>query len=121
VWIESCRDLQSILGMADVTELTDLIIEQCPALEELPSLARLTCLEEIRIDSCGKLQKLAGIEELQALNYLGLFFNSNALIRHCIHELKSGMVMIGGAGDGAESSLNENLFCEANIGVDGVD
>ncbi|GLJ33721.1 hypothetical protein SUGI_0677850 [Cryptomeria japonica] len=53
-----------------------------------------------------------------------LSYCSNALIRNCIQKFKSvpsySTVLIGRAVDGAESYLNEDLFCDVNIGVDGV-
>ncbi|GLJ43802.1 hypothetical protein SUGI_0911870 [Cryptomeria japonica] len=58
LWVESCRDLQRIGGIGDLTKLTNLIIKQCPALEELPSVAGMNCLRQIKIGSCEKLQNI---------------------------------------------------------------
>ncbi|GLJ33675.1 hypothetical protein SUGI_0676760 [Cryptomeria japonica] len=136
--VHRCRDLQRVVGYSDLTKLTELIISDCPKLEELgcidfikpteliisdcpeleesPSLSGLSCMKTIEIDCCEKLEKISGIEELYPFGHC-----SNALIRNCIHELKSvpfwGMVMIGRVVNGAESSLNEDLFRDANIEI----
>ncbi|GLJ33364.1 hypothetical protein SUGI_0671230 [Cryptomeria japonica] len=121
--IRRCRDLQRVAGTSDLMELRELIIYDCPDLEELPSFARLSCMERIAIHSCEKLQNISGVEGLLSLGFMGLCYCRKALTWNCIQKLKcvpSGLVATGRAEDGAESSLNEDLFCEANIGVDGV-
>ncbi|GLJ33402.1 hypothetical protein SUGI_0671950 [Cryptomeria japonica] len=117
---QRCRDLQRVAVTGDLTKLTELIIAQCPKLEDLPSLCKVSCLEKIVIDSCGKLQK---VPELHASEYMKLRYCSNTVIRNCIHNLKSvpqKMDMIGRAVDGAVLRFNQNMFCDANIGIDRV-
>ncbi|GLJ08719.1 hypothetical protein SUGI_0094350 [Cryptomeria japonica] len=119
-----CQNVRTVLS--DKFQFTGLYIQDCPELEELSSLPRLSSLKEIVIDSCEKLENtgIAGIEELHVQEYMGLRYCSNAIIRSCIHKLKSvatiGMDMIGRAVDKADSRISENLFSEANIGVHGL-
>ncbi|GLJ57083.1 hypothetical protein SUGI_1293690 [Cryptomeria japonica] len=122
--LQRCKDLQIVAGICDHMELRGLIISDCPELEELPNLFRLSYLERIVIDSCENLHSISGIEDLHLPKYMKLCYCSNAVIRNCIHKLKGVpsevMYMLGKPVDGAESSLNECLFSDANIGVDGV-
>ncbi|GLJ33335.1 hypothetical protein SUGI_0670650 [Cryptomeria japonica] len=117
--VARCRDLQRITGIADLKELD---ISECPKLD-LACLSTPSCLGEIAIDSCENIQNISAIEELHVPEYVRLSYCSNAVIRNFIHKWKSAPVytcVIGKAVDGAESSLNEPLFSDANIGVDGV-
>ncbi|XP_057817412.2 disease resistance protein Roq1-like isoform X1 [Cryptomeria japonica] len=122
--IRNCRDLQSLAGIGHLIGLTKLYISDCPELEELLSLSKLRCLERIVIYSCEKVEKMASTEELHELINMQLFYCSNAVIQNCIPWLKTVQsnytFVIGKAMDGAESALNEYLFCDANIGVDAV-
>ncbi|GLJ24394.1 hypothetical protein SUGI_0465880 [Cryptomeria japonica] len=115
--IHSCEKVQNFMLQPTLTEL---LITECPELDELPSLSRLSCIKEIGIDSCEKLEKISGIEERPLL---WILLGSNAVIRNCIHKLKSvprKLNMIGRAVDGTESSLSKFLFYDAHIGPDAL-
>ncbi|XP_057847007.2 protein SUPPRESSOR OF npr1-1, CONSTITUTIVE 1 [Cryptomeria japonica] len=88
--VRSCRDLQRVAGTADLTKLTKLYINDCPKLEELRSLASVSCLKWVVIKSCEK------------------FVPSDYIL------------VIGKAVDGAESTLNEYLFSDADLGIQAV-
>ncbi|GLJ33351.1 hypothetical protein SUGI_0670920 [Cryptomeria japonica] len=116
-----CQNLRSVSGNF---ELKKLYINSCPQLEEFPGFARLTFLEEFEIDSCEKLQIISGVEELLALQWMNLSYCSNAVIRNYINKLKSipssFTCVIGRAADGAESSLNEDIFSQVDISVHAI-
>ncbi|GLJ33674.1 hypothetical protein SUGI_0676750 [Cryptomeria japonica] len=120
--IESCNKLHYI---PLPQTLISLSVRECGNLRRVVGYSDLTklksCIKKIDIAYCGKLKKISGIEELCSLEMMRLSYCNNALIRNCIHHLKSvptvGMFMIGEAVNGAESSLNEDLFCDANIEI----
>ncbi|XP_059077352.1 disease resistance protein Roq1 [Cryptomeria japonica] len=122
--IQSCRDMQRVAGINDLTKLTELYIIKCPALEELLSLSKLGCLEQIMINSCDKMESIAGTEELHALKSMQLFYCSNAIIQNCIPKLETLQsdytFVIGRAVDVAETTLNEYLFYDNDIGADAI-
>ncbi|GLJ33372.1 hypothetical protein SUGI_0671350 [Cryptomeria japonica] len=122
IW--NCRDLQRISVTGDVMEITKkLFIRDCSMLEELPMFPTRNCMGKILMDGCDKLDNITGITELLGLGWMAFFYCSSALILNCIHKLKnvpSVIDMVGRAVDEVESSLNEDLFYDANIGVDGV-
>ncbi|GLJ08734.1 hypothetical protein SUGI_0094870 [Cryptomeria japonica] len=115
--LHSCQNLRSL---STNFQFKVVDIYQCPE----QSVVRLSSWELTAIGSCEKLESIADIAELSRLEWMKLRYCSNALTRNCIHTLKSmpsgGLDMIGRAVDGAESRLNEDLFYEANIGVDRV-
>ncbi|XP_057837009.2 disease resistance protein Roq1-like isoform X3 [Cryptomeria japonica] len=86
-------------------------------------------LVKLNIYDCPKLEKIPGIVKLHSLERMQLLYCSNETIRNCflnMEKLPSEFIkVIGIAVDGAESTVNENLFCDfinansvVEIGID---
>ncbi|GLJ33626.1 hypothetical protein SUGI_0675960 [Cryptomeria japonica] len=123
--LQCCRELQTVAGIYDCTDVEELVISKCPELEldEL-SFARLCWLKKIAIDSCGKLQKITGIEKLLSLERMQLLYCNHETVRNCIlkmEKLPSDFIqVVGRAVDGAESNLIASFFCTKYISTNSV-
>ncbi|XP_059064175.1 disease resistance protein Roq1-like [Cryptomeria japonica] len=113
--LQCCRELQTVAGIYDCTDVEELVISKCPELEfdEL-SFARLCWLKKIAIDSCGKMQIITVNEE-------NLVFINRQIYLFFTQKLPSDFIqVVGRAVDGAESNLNASFFCTKYISANSV-